>query len=154
MANERTGRYLQAMRLLLGTAWVGITWAIGYVVAPTLFTHLERTQAGTLAGHMFRVEALVSLVVGVVLLFLFARAAELEPGQRKGGLWLVALMLGATLIGYYGLQPFMAELRAAVAPGGVMEPDAARRFGMLHGASSLFYLFKSLAGIWLVLRLR
>lgn len=151
---ERTGRYLQALRLLIGTAWVGITWAIGYVAAPTLFAHLERAQAGGMAAHMFRVEAMVSLAAGAALLFLFARAADLEPGHRKGGLWLVALMLGATLIGYYGLQPFMADLRAAVAPGGVMEPEAARRFGMLHGASSLFYLFKSLAGIWLVLRLR
>jgi uncharacterized membrane protein (UPF0136 family) len=139
---------------LLATAWVGITWGIGYVAAPTLFAHLERMQAGSMAGHMFRVEALVSLVAGVLLLWLFARAAELDGRTRKQGLLLVAVMLGATLIGYYGLQPLMADLRAAAGPGGVMESEAARRFGMLHGVSSLFYLLKSLAGVWLVLRLR
>lgn len=144
----------RAGRLLLVTAWVGVTWGIGYAVAPTLFANLDRVLAGTIAGQLFRVEAMVSLVAGVLLLLLFWRGDEMDAAARRRCLQLVAVMLVATLIGYYGLQPMMAGLKAAAGPGGIMDGDTARRFGMLHGVSSVIYLSKSLAGAWLVLRVR
>ena len=42
----------------------------------------------------------------------------------------------------------------AAAAGGVWEPDARARFGMLHGVSSVFYLVQSLLGVALIWRLR
>ncbi|MGH8809748.1 MAG: DUF4149 domain-containing protein, partial [Noviherbaspirillum sp.] len=43
-------------RLLIATLWVGSLWAVGYLVAPTLFATLpDSVLAGTIAGRLFRV---------------------------------------------------------------------------------------------------
>lgn len=153
MAGNPMSRLAQPLRLLISTAWVGITWGIGYVAAPTLFARLpDRALAGTIAGYLFRVEALVSVVAAVLLLALLWSARQMDASARRRCLQLAGVMLACTLVGYYGLQPFMAELRAAA--GGIVTAEQSRQFGMLHGVSSLFYLLKSLAGAWLVLRLR
>lgn len=143
------------LRILLVTFWVGTVWGIGYVAAPALFANLhDRVLAGTIAGHLFRAEALVSLSCGFILLSLLISGRDLESGQRRTGLLLVAVMLACTLIGYFGLQPMMAELRELAGPAGVMASEARSRFGMLHGISAVLHLLQSLAGAWLVLRIR
>ena len=44
------------------TLWVGGLWAIGYIVAPSLFAHLDdRALAGMLAGKMFTLMAYIGL---------------------------------------------------------------------------------------------
>ena len=63
-------------------------------------------------------------------------------------------MLACTVIGYFGLHPFMAALKEAAGPGGVMVSDARAQFGILHGISSAFYFVQSLLGVALVLTVR
>jgi hypothetical protein len=141
-------------RLLVATFWVGSIWTIGYVVAPTLFASLsDKALAGTLAGNLFRIEAWISVCCGLILVML-ARKASDDVDSRKRDFWLVVGMLLCTLIGYFALQPFMAALRAAAGPGGVMASDAKAQFGILHGVSSLIYLIQSLLGVILILRFR
>ncbi|HEV7822096.1 MAG TPA: DUF4149 domain-containing protein, partial [Burkholderiales bacterium] len=42
------------------TLWIGGLWAIGYIVAPTLFYSVaDRTLAGMLAGKLFTLIAYV-----------------------------------------------------------------------------------------------
>jgi MFS family permease len=154
MAEPRSSRLIGPLRLLVTTAWVGTTWGIGYAAAPTLFSTLaDRVLAGTIAGYLFRVEALVSLVAAVLMLALLWPKSAVDPLARRRSLQLVVVMLLCTLLGYYGLQPMMAELKAAAGPSGVMDSAMAQRFGMLHAISSVFYLVKSLAGGWLVVLL-
>jgi hypothetical protein len=118
-------------RTLVATLWAGSLWTVGYLVAPTLFTTLhDNVLAGTIAGSMFRNEAWLSLVCGSVLLWLM-------PERRK----LVLAMLACTLIGYVGLQPFLAEAKLA--------GDKAT-FGLLHGAAGLIYLTQSVLALVLV----
>ncbi len=64
-------------------------------------------------------------------------------------------MLVCVLIGYFALQPFMNAMRMAAHEGGMelAQSPYARRFGMLHGVSSAFYLIESLLGLVLVWRL-
>lgn len=144
-----------ATRILLATLWAGTLWGIGYVAAPTLFANLEsRILAGTIAGHLFRTQALVSLACGFTLLALLLPARDLAAAQRRTCLWLVAVMLACTLVVYFGLQPVMAAMREAAGPGGVLESAARSRFGMLHGISAMLHLVQALAGAWLVLRIR
>ncbi len=70
MAN--VARLLPGLRTLLVTLWVGSLWAIGYLAAPTLFATLaDRMLAGSIAGSLFRVEAWLSVVCGLLLLGLF-----------------------------------------------------------------------------------
>ena len=64
-------------------------------------------------------------------------------------------MLLCVVIGYFGLQPFMAEIRSAAAQaGGVMDEAMRMRFGVLHGVASLIYLVQSIAAIVLVVKAR
>jgi hypothetical protein len=62
-------------------------------------------------------------------------------------------MILCTVIGYFGLQPYMAELRAIAAQsGGIMDDAIRSRFGMLHGAASAIYLIQSLIAVALILK--
>ncbi len=151
---RRQGRLLPALRSLLVTVWAGSVWTVGYLAAPTLFATLaDRTLAGTIAGSLFRVEAWLSVACGLLLLGILA----LDRGfvNRRSCRWLVVIMLACVAVGYFGLQPFMAELKASAAlHGGVMDEAARARFGMLHGVASVIYLLQSIAALVLVLRQR
>ncbi len=148
------GRFLPGVRTLLVTLWAGSLWAIGYLAAPTLFATLaDRVLAGTIAGSLFRVGAWLSVACGVLLLALFYADRRFE--KRHACVMLVVGMLVCVAVGYFGLQPFMAELKAtAAANGGVMDEAARARFGLLHGVASAIYLLQSLLAVGLVLKAR
>ena len=147
-------RLLPVARSVLITLWAGSLWTVGYLAAPTLFATLpDRLLAGAVAGSLFRVEAWLSVACGLLLLVLLY--VDREFAKRRLCLQLVAVMLACVLLGYFGLQPFMAALKeAAVANGGVMDDAARSRFGLLHGVASVFYLLQSLAALLLVVRHR
>ena len=145
---------LEKVRLIVAVLWAGSLWTVGYLVAPTLFATLsDRVLAGTIAGAMFHAEAMLSLGCALALLVLLKFATpDWAPRRRRTMLALVAAMVLCTVASHYGLQPMMAELRAAAGPGGVMESAAKSRFGMLHGISSVIYLVQSLLAGWLILK--
>ncbi len=140
------------LRVLLVTFWAGSMWTIGYVIAPLLFATLtDRAQAGTLAGLFFKAGAWISLICGASLLAIIwtQRVHSTRILQIK----LVSGMLLCTVLGYFGLQPYMAELRAIAAQsGGIMDDAMRSRFGMLHGAASVIYLIQSVLAVALVLK--
>jgi hypothetical protein len=140
------------LRVLLVTFWVGSLWTTGYVVAPLLFATLaDRAQAGTLAGLFFKAEAWISLICGSSLLAIVW--AERENPARVLQIKLVIVMILCTVLGYFGLQPYMAELRAIAAQsGGIMDDAMRSRFGILHGVASAIYLIQSLLAVGLVLK--
>jgi hypothetical protein len=144
------------LQILIATFWIGSLWTIGYLVAPTLFAALsDRSLAGSIAGQLFRAEAWLSIACGATLIALQKwQSDQGNAGQRKWCLRLIYAMLGCTLLGYFGLQPFMAELRATAGAGGVMSSDVKMQFGILHGISSALYLVESLLGAALILKMR
>lgn len=143
------------VRLLLVTFWVGSMWTIGYIVAPTLFATLsDRMLAGFIAGKLFRVEAWLSVLCALAVMALVKWGSlDGDRKARKHLLWILTGMLACTLLGYFGLQPFMAALKEG-AVGGLMDPEARSRFGMLHGIASAFYLVQSILGGFLVWKMR
>lgn len=142
---------LPCARIVLVTVWAGSIWTLGYLVAPMLFAALtDRVLAGMIAGSMFRAGAMLSLLCGSLLLILLW--ADRSWAQRRIALRLVAAMLVCVLIGYFGLQPWMAALRETAGPGGVMEGATRMQFGILHGVSSLIYLVQSGLAVVLVLK--
>ncbi|MCE4060385.1 DUF4149 domain-containing protein [Pandoraea sputorum] len=151
---------LERLFRLIATAWCGSQWAIGYIVAPTLFAVLEsRMVAGTVAGRLFHTQAWLSLVCGVLLVWLstalIARTADAQAARSYRGLrWLAVAMMVCVLISSFGLQPLMADLRAQAEASGVDigQSAYASRFGMLHGISSGLYLLQSLLAIALIWR--
>jgi hypothetical protein len=133
-------------RILL-TAWVGGLWAIGYLAAPVLFKILDdRRLAGELAGQMFKIIAIVGLICGSVLLI----SALIRNGARWLRSWrgvALIVMLALVAIGLFVLQPMIQDVKAL----GLIEGSTQmRRFGMLHGISSLLYLLTSVCGLVLV----
>ena len=140
---------LTRIRLLVATLWAGSLWAIGFVVAPTLFGTLsDRVLAGNIAGSMFRAEAWLSIACAVILLALLQWApGALEPKRRRLLGALVLSMLVCALVSHFGITPLMAEIKAQ-APSGIMDDAMRSRFGMLHGVSTLVFAVQSLlAGV-------
>ncbi|UGQ48089.1 DUF4149 domain-containing protein [Massilia endophytica] len=139
---------LQRVRLLVAVLWAGSLWTVGYLVAPTLFATLsDRVLAGTIAGSMFHVQAMLSLGCGLAMMVLLWLATpDWRSARRRKVLAIVAGMLLCTVVVHFGLQPMMAELRAA----GLADEAVKSRFGMLHGVSSVIYLAGSLLAVWLV----
>jgi hypothetical protein len=140
---------------LLTVIWVGSLLTIGYAVAPVLFTLLDRSSAGAVAAQLFRIEGLLGVVCGVLLLVLANVLIRRGNEAYRRLRWLIAGMLVCVLLGYFALQPFMNAIRMAALEAGTdvaHSPDAAR-FGLLHGVSSLFYLIESLLAIGLVWKL-
>jgi Domain of unknown function (DUF4149) len=140
---------------LLTVVWVGSLLTIGYAVAPVLFTSLDRVSAGAVATQLFRIQGVVGVVCGILLLglanLLVRRGSEAYRRLR----WLIAGMLVCVLVGYFALQPFMNAMREAALEAGtdVGHSVYAARFGILHGVSSVFYLIESLLGVALVWKL-
>ncbi|MFC0398579.1 DUF4149 domain-containing protein [Paraburkholderia rhizosphaerae] len=140
---------------LLTVVWVGSLLTVGYMVVPVLFASLDRVTAGSVAAQLFRIEGIIGVVCGVLLLAL--SNVLIRRGERayKKLRWLVAAMLVCVLIGYFAVEPFMNALRIAAQEAGtdVSHSVYASRFGMLHGVSSLFYLIESLLALALVWKL-
>jgi hypothetical protein len=143
-----------AIRLVLIAVWCGLTWTIGYVVAPTLFHLIDNPAlAGNLAGALFRLQAYAALVIGILVIGLSMHVPGVRDANRvfrkQVDIWLVLAMLIADALGYFALQPFMHAAREAMAADYAM---AHGRFATLHAASALAYLLQSLLGLWLLVR--
>ena len=137
---------------LLTVVWVGSLLTIGYAVAPVLFTTLDRITAGSVAAQLFRIQGVIGVVCGILLLGLANLLVRRGSGAYRRLRWLLAGMLVCVLVGYFALQPFMNAMRVAATEAGsdVGHSVYATRFGILHGVSSLFYLIESLLGLALV----
>ncbi len=147
-------RGFSRLRVVLVTLWAGSLWTVGYLVAPVLFASLpDRSLAGSIAGMLFRAQAWLSLACGLLLLLLVWLDKSLSP--KRTPVILMIAMLTCVLVGYFALQPFMAEIRVAAANnGGVMDEAMRSRFGMLHGVASVIYLLQSVLAIVLVVKTR
>jgi uncharacterized membrane protein len=147
-------------RILIATFWVGMLWAVGFVVAPTLFSTLsDRALAGTIAGGLFRIVAWLSLFSAAALVALIFQARRNEQSKSSRILfYLIAGMVLCTLIGYFGLQPTMASLRevlhATADTATAQLADVKKQFGILHATSTGFYIGQSLLGAALILKIR
>ncbi len=86
-------RLAEVIAALALTAWVGALWAIGLIVAPTLFDALsDRALAGLVAGRLFLYVAVVGFICGGYLL-IFRLARFGGHALRQAAFWLVLLML-------------------------------------------------------------
>ena len=139
------------VRLLVAALWAGSLWTIGYVVAPTLFLSLhDNVQAGTIVGMLLRSQAWLAIACAVVL-YVLVRFAAIAPAHKRTLGFLIGAMLACALVIYVGLQPAMAQLKAAAGALGLAGTPQGRQFGILHGVSQLVYLAESvLAGVLLV----
>lgn len=142
------------LAVLIASFWVGSMWMIGYIAAPVLFQSLpDKALAGMLAGKLFAVTAYAGMACAVYLLFFdYMRCGSAV--LRQGLFWLIAIMLLLTLLGQFGMQPLLAELKAQALPQYVMESRYADRFRFWHGMSSMVFLLQSVLGAGLLLKVQ
>lgn len=139
-------RIADALQSIASTLWVGGMWAIGYVVAPVLFSRLgDRALAGLVAGKLFSLIAWIGIASAVYLLA-FRLVRYRAAALRQGVFWVVLLMLALVCAGEFGVQPIMAALKAEALPKQVMESVLRDRFATWHGVSSVLYVIQSLLG--------
>jgi Zn-dependent protease with chaperone function len=145
-------KYLHYLSQIVVTAWVGSLWAVGYLAVPVLFyAQPDRQLAGMLAGQMFTLVAYVGMF-GAGYLLVQHLVQSGRNFLRNSTFWIVAVMLSATLLIQFVIQPAMADLKLQALPLDVMQSDFAARFKMMHGASSIIYLLQSLLGVLLIVR--
>jgi MFS family permease len=139
-----------ALHSIAVTLWVGGMWAIGFIVAPLLFSRVaDRALAGLIAGKLFTIIAYVGIVCALFLL-VFRIARFGAACLKQGFFWITALMLLLTLVGEFGVQPVLDSLRAQALPKEVMASVFRDRFNTWHGVASGLYVLVSVLGIALV----
>lgn len=144
-------RFADALYFIALTLWVGGLWAIGYIVAPTIFSTLaDRQLAGALAGKLFALIGWIGLgCAAYLLIFMLLRIGS--AALKRGVFWLVFLMALLTAVSLFGIQPLLVQLKADALPREVMEGVLRDRFATWHGISSILYLLQSLFGLLVVL---
>jgi hypothetical protein len=132
------------------TLWIGGLWAIGYIVAPTLFYTLpDRVLAGTVAGKLFTLIAYVG--IGCAIYLMLFRVVRFGGACFKSGIfWIVLSLLLLTVAGEFSVQPILASLKSQALPKEVMESVFRDRFMAWHGVASVLYLIQSVLGVLLV----
>jgi hypothetical protein len=143
-------RLADALYFATLTLWVGGLWAIGYIVAPTLFATLaDRQLAAMLAGKLFVLIGWIGLgCAAYLLIFMLLRIGS--AALKRWSFWLVLLMLGLTAASQFGIHPLLAQLKADALPREVMESVMRDRFVTWHGIASILYLMQSLLGLLVV----
>jgi len=141
---------LRRLTPIVTTFWVGSLWMTG-ISASILFDTIEDRQlAGNVAGHLFTTVSYIGLASGLYLLaqrFIEHKMASLK--QRY--CWIVFSMLILIVVGQYGIQPLLAQLKADALPVDVMSSINASQFAAWHGVAGFVYLIECLLGIALVL---
>ncbi len=140
---------LRRIAAWLSGLWGGLLLGVGLIGAPAGFAVAAAEIAGRSAGRMFAVEAHVSLLIAMLLLFALRKAAPTQPGGAaepvfNTNLLLVLGTLFCTIAGYFVLQPMMAAARAG---------QGSLSFGALHGLSAGFFALKALLVLSLAWRL-
>ncbi len=148
-----TGIRAPLERILL-TLWVGAIWAVGYVVAPTLFAMLERSAAGAVAGRLFATVNVIGFICGGVLLLMMLFLDRRPGWLRCWNMWFLAMMLVLTLINHAVVAPQMAAIKLVVGGAWIPGSELQQRFAALHRISTTLYVINSLLGLLLVIRWR
>ena len=145
-------RFADAVNALAVTAWVGALWAIGLIVAPTLFDALsDRALAGLVAGRLFLYVAVLGFVCGGILLVL--RLAYFGGhALRQVVFWVVLLMLVLAAIGEFAVHPILDGLKDQALAHRAADAVLRNRFAAWHGVASVLYLVQCALGLVLVIR--
>ncbi len=146
----------QRLFIVIAGLWVGSLLAVGYLVAPAIFSTMsDRQAAGMVAGSIFKLEAYLSLIVCIGLMVLANLLVNRGLNQFRIIRWLLLAMLLCSLAAAFVFIPWMNTLRDTALDQGmpVMLSPSATLFGRLHGASSILFMLQSLLGIFLVWRL-
>ena len=158
MQNSTAPKHAGAQRLfiLIAGVWVGSILAVGYLVAPAIFSTLtDRQVAGMVAGSVFKAEAYLSILICIALMVLANLLVTRGLNQYRVIRLLLLGMLVCSSAASFILIPWLDTLRDQALLEGmpVMLSPSADLFRTLHGVSSVLFLIQSALGIYLIWRL-
>jgi len=156
--NPTASKHIGAQRLfiLIAGIWVGSILAVGYLVAPVIFSTLtDRQVAGMVAGSVFKAEAYLSILICIALMVLANLLVTRGLNQYRLIRLLLLGMLVCSSAASFILIPWLDTLRDQALLEGmpVILSPSADLFRTLHGVSSVLFLIQSALGIYLVWRL-
>lgn len=144
---------LRKLSWLVMTLWVGSLWMTGLTASILFDGIIDRSLAGEVAGQLFATVSYMGIAIATFLLLAhwFMHGAR---SIKQPYVWIISLMLVLILIGYFGVQSHLAQLKAEVFPVAVMLSANARQFAVWHGISGAIYLTECLLGVALILNSR
>jgi hypothetical protein len=141
---------LRQFTALIVTFWVGGLWITGLIASILFDTINDRQLAGNVAGQLFEVVSYIGLASGLLLLVLRFIAFGL-PSVKQRYVWIIMSMVLLILVGYFGVQSHLAQLKENAYPVEVMQSAYAGQFAAWHGVSGVIYLIECLLGAMLVM---
>jgi hypothetical protein len=146
----------QRVFVFILTLWVGSIVTVGYIVTPTLFATLSDPQvAGMVAGALFRIEGIISMIASVGLIVFANLLVKRGCDRYKNIRWYLLTMLICAGVSAFIFEPMMDSLREEALSQGfpVMMSPLAEAFSRFHTYASILYLLQSLIGLVLLWRL-
>ena len=143
---------LRKLSIVVVTFWVGSLWMAGLTASMLFDVIQDRAFAGVVAGHLFAMVSYIGLGCGLYLLL--QRWLEVKnQSVKQVYFWIVFAMLCLIVIGFFGIQAHLAQLKADAHPVAVMQSEYASQFAAWHGVSGVVYLLECLLGLALVLNI-
>ena len=133
------------------TLWVGSLWMTSFSASILFDTIADRQLAGHVAGRLFTTVSYIGMASGLYLLAQYFFENKIA-GLKSSYFFVVFLMLLLVLIGHYGIQPLLAQMKVDALPADVMSSGYASRFAAWHGVAGVIYLVECLLGVVLVLK--
>lgn len=148
MAQPFARRLFDRTRVWLPAFWAGGLVTVAAIATPAPFALLAQADAGRVVGRILSQEAYASLAFGALALLLERGAARSQSAagagsQFSGGMVLALAAIFLTVLGYFAVQPMMAQARAG---------QGSLSFGQLHLISAICYGLKTLAVLALAWR--
>ncbi|MFD1123710.1 DUF4149 domain-containing protein [Methylophilus flavus] len=147
----RKAGFVGGLTPVLITLWVGALWMTGITASVLFQTILDRSLAGLVAGKLFTIVSYIGIGSGIWLL-IQRLASDGFSAFKQSLFWIVFVMWVLVLVGEFGIQPLLAQLKASALPNDVMQSVFASRFKTWHGIASIAYLVECLLGLWLVIK--
>lgn len=141
------------LALVVVTLWVGGLWMTGLSASILFDVIKDRSLAGNVAGQLFTTISYIGLASGSYLLIQhFIDNKEARAKQLY--VVVIASMLLLILIGLFGIQPLLAQIKADALPLDVMSSKLASEFAAWHGVAGVVYLIECLLGIVLIVTIK
>ncbi|APB98888.1 DUF4149 domain-containing protein [Polynucleobacter asymbioticus] len=150
-------RITQSQRIfnVISGLWVGSFFAVGFLVAPILFSSLgDRQIAGLVAANLFKITAYIGVCLSAILMVAANFYVRTGLDSYRMIRWILLGMLICSIGAAFILIPWMNILRdqALYLGVSVTETNNADFFKRLHGISSALFLLQSTLGIVLLWR--
>lgn len=112
----------------------------------------DRSLAGDIAGRLFTTISYIGMASAVYLLA-FCVVTRGRAVLHHWLWWLIIAMLVLILVGQFGIQPWLAQIREMALPSEVMQSPYGKQFAAWHGVAGVLYLLECLLGMLLVIKM-